>query len=381
MAGPLEGLVVVSLEQAVAIPFATRQLADLGARVIKIERAGEGDFARHYDHGIGPGLSSAFLWLNRGKESIELNVKSEAGRATLHRLVDRADVFLQNLAPGAVERLGCDAGGLRARNPRLITCWLSGYGPDGPYRDRKAYDLLIQAEAGLVSLTGTPDAPAKDGMSAADIAAGMYAYSSTLAALIQRGITGGGAHIQVNLFDCLLEWLGHQSTYARTIGQLPARAGARHATIAPYGPFTCANGSVVLLAVQNDRQWKALCDVLGAPELPADPRFASNPDRVAHVQELEALVSARTAAMAAEELIESLDAAGLPWGRLNDMRDVFEHPQLAARQRWQPVSTPHGSFPGLRSPVDITGVDITMGVVPSLGQHTDSVLAWLDGGI
>lgn len=377
MSGPLDGLVVVALEQAVAIPFATRQLADLGARVIKIERESDGDYARHYDDAVGVGYSSWFVWLNRGKESIALDVKQPDDLRTLHRLIDRADVFLQNLAPGAADRLGCEPDVLRARNPKLITVSLSGYGPDGPYRDRKAYDLLIQAETGMVSLTGSPDAPAKTGLSVADIAGGMYAYSNTLAALIQRGRTSVGTHIDVSLFDSLLEWLGHQTIYTGALDRLPRRAGARHATIAPYGPFPCGDGQDVVVVVQNQREWIKFCTTLNLTELIDDERFHTNPQRVANAIELDALIVDQLATMTADQLIDRLESAGLPWARLNDMKDVLAHPQLAARHRWQQVQTPNGPYTTLRPPLDIQGLDINMGTVPSIGQHTQQILAWL----
>jgi itaconate CoA-transferase len=378
VSGPLEGIVVVSLEQAVAIPFATRQLADLGARVIKIERHGEGDFSRRYDDAVGEGYSSWFVWLNRGKESIALDVKEAADLRTLHRLIDRADVFLQNLAPGAADRLGCATEVLRARNPTLITVSLSGYGPDGPYRDRKAYDLLIQAETGVVSLTGTPEQPAKVGLSVADISGGMYAYSNTLAALIQRGRTGVGSHVEVSLFDSLLEWLGHQTIYTRQFDRLPRRAGARHATVAPYGPFPCGDGQDVVLVVQNNREWATFCAALGLSTLVEDERFNTNPQRVANNHDLDALILNRLSTLTADDLIDRMETAALPWARVNDMRDVLAHPQLTARQRWHDVETPNGPFTMLRPPVDITGIDVEPGSVPSVGQHTSQILQWLD---
>jgi itaconate CoA-transferase len=375
---PLEGIVVVSLEQAVAIPFATRQLADLGARVIKIERHGEGDFARRYDDAVGDGYSSWFVWLNRGKESIALDVKEPEDQRTLHRLIDRADVFMQNLAPGAADRLGCAPDILRARNPKLITVSLSGYGPDGPYRDRKAYDLLIQAETGTVSLTGTPEQPAKVGISVADVAGGMYAYSNTLAALIQRGRTGVGSHVEVSLFDSLLEWLGHQTIYARQFDRLPRRAGARHATVAPYGPFPCSDGQDVVLVVQNNREWATFCHALDLSSLVDDERFNTNSQRVANNLDLDALIINRLKTLTAAELVDRMETAALPWAKVNDIRDVLAHPQLAARQRWQDVETPNGPFTMLRPPLDITGLDVNMGSVPSVGQHTAEILRWLE---
>jgi len=377
MSGPLDGLVVVALEQAVAAPFATRQLADAGARVIKIERVGDGDFARHYDDAVGPGYSSWFVWLNRGKQSVELDVKSADGRQVLEALIARADVVVQNLVPGAMDRLGLSIDALRARHPRLVTCSISGYGPDGPYRHRRAYDLLIQSEAGLVSLTGTPDEQAKAGLSVADIAGGMYAYSNVLLALLQRGITGRGAHVEVSLFDGLLEWLGHQVTLTRQLERLPRRAGARHATIAPYGPFRCADGGDVVIAVQNTKEWRALCAALGVPQLADEERFETNHARVSNGDDLDARIAAVTAELSAEDLIERLERAGLAWGRVNDLFAVINHPQLEARRRWATVQTPNGSFEALRPPVDIEGIDVAMSDVPRLGQHTQVVLDWL----
>ena len=378
MTRPLDGLVVVALEQAVAAPLATRHLADLGARVIKIERVGDGDFARHYDDANGPGFSSWFVWLNRGKESVALDIKSDEGKATLQRLLAVADVFVQNLAPGAIDRLGCSIERLRARNKRLISVSISGYGPDGPYRDRKAYDLLIQAEAGLVSLTGTPDHPAKAGLSVADVAGGMYAYSSTLAALLQRAATGAGSHVEVSLFDCLIEWLGHQTTMTRLLDRLPRRAGARHATIAPYGPFPCRDNRDVLIAVQNTREWRTLCNALEIPQLLDDTRFDTNDSRVAHGDVLDELLATRTSTLDSADLIERLERASLAWARVNDLFDVNVHPQLTERDRLRRVGSPNGTFTAVLPPIDITGWEPAMGDVPGLGEHTTDVLAWLD---
>jgi itaconate CoA-transferase len=378
--GPLDGVVVVALEQAVAAPLATRHLADLGARVIKIERPGEGDFARHYDDSVGPGFSSWFVWLNRGKESVALDVKSSHGRTVLAKLLARADVFVHNLAPGAIDRLGFPIDELHQRHPGLITCSLSGYGPDGPYRDRKAYDLLIQSEAGLVSLTGTPQHPAKAGVSVADIAGGMYAYSGTLAALLRRSQTGLGSHVEVSLFDALCEWLSHQRTLSQMTGRLPKRAGARHATIAPYGAFRCGDGKDVVIAVQNTREWRRLCRSIDLPDLAEDARFATNEQRVAS-PELDEVIAERLGQLTSDELIERLESASLAWGRVNDMHAVMAHPQLEARDRWVEVGTPEGPFPALRPPIDISGVDIPIGDAPGLGDHTEAVLAWLDESV
>ncbi|MEY4173917.1 MAG: hypothetical protein RI900_1082 [Actinomycetota bacterium] len=376
-AGPLTGLVVVALEQAVAAPFATRQLADAGARVIKIERVGEGDFARHYDDAMGAGFSSWFLWLNRGKESIEVDIKTPRGIEVLRALIDRADVVVQNLVPGALDRLGLGLDDMRRRNPRLVTCSVTGYGPDGPYRDRRAYDLLIQSEAGLVTLTGTPEQQAKAGLSVADIAGGMYAYSNVLLALLQRGTTGVGAHVEVSLFDALLEWLGHQVTLTESLHRLPRRAGARHATIAPYGPFPCADGRDVVIAVQNTREWRALGEAIGLGDAVDDPRFDGNDRRVANADALDALITQRTSSMTSVELIERLEAGSLAWARVNDLFAVLEHEQLRERQRWADVAAPGGSFRALRPPMDVTGFGVQMSAVPALGEHTAAVLEWL----
>lgn len=378
MSLPLDGVVVVALEQAVAAPFATRHLADLGARVIKVERVDGGDFARHYDDALGAGLSSWFVWLNRSKESVTLDVKDPVGRERLLQLLRHADVFVQNLAPGAADRLGCSPPELHQMNPRLITCSISGYGSDGPYRDRKAYDLLIQSEAGLVSLTGTPEHPAKAGLSVADIAGGMYAYSSVLAALLQRATTGHGTHIEVSLFDSLLEWLSHQTTITQMLGLVPKRAGAGHATIAPYRPYRGSDGREVVVAVQNMREWQRLCGALDIPEVSADPRFATNSLRVEASGALDDVLGARIAELTSDDLIDRLEKAELAWARINDMPAVLDHEQLAARHRWIEVDTPSGPYRALRSPIEIEGVEPAAGPVPALGEHTDQVLAWLD---
>ena len=369
---PLEGIMVVALEQAVAAPFATRQLADLGARVIKIERPGAGDFARHYDR-TAAGQSSYFVWLNRGKESVELDVKSPDGLAVLAALLARADVFVQNLAPGAAERLGLGAEQLRARHPRLICCSVSGYGPDGPYRHKKAYDLLVQCEAGLLSVTGTPEAPCKAGISVADIAAGMYAFTGVLTALYERERTGRGSSFEVSLLDALGEWMS-QPFYYTVYGQQEARrTGARHASISPYGPYL---GGQVFLGLQNDREWAVLCEkVLGRPDLIADERFATNPDRVAHDDELTAIIEAALGSLTPDEVVARLDAAGIASARLRTPAEFAAHPQLTARDRWREVATPAGPVRALLPPVTVPGREPAMGAVPALGEHTDSVLA------
>jgi itaconate CoA-transferase len=371
---PLEGLTVVALEQAVAAPFATRQLADLGARVIKIERPGCGDFARGYDATVR-GLSSYFVWLNRSKESITLDVKRQEAGGVLRALVGRADVVVQNLAPGAASRLGLGAGELRRAHPRLIVCSISGYGTSGPYRDKKAYDLLVQSETGLVSITGTPAEPAKVAISVADIAAGMYAFSGILAALVRRGQTGGGAVVDVSMLDALGEWMSQPAYFAEHGGRAPERSGARHASIAPYGPFPTADGSPVYLGIQNEREWVRFCrDVLGRGELAADPRFASNSSRVRHRDELEDVIAGTLAPQPAARVIEQLEAAGIACARMNTVDEFVGHPQLEARGRWKTVGTPAGGMRMLVPPVALDGDEPRMDPVPALGEHTDAIL-------
>jgi len=373
---PLHGITVVSLEQAVAAPFATRQLADLGARVIKVERAGTGDFARDYDQTV-QGLASYFVWLNRGKESIELDVKSEHGAGVLAVLLARADVFVQNLAPGAADRLGLSASELRSRHPRLICCSVSGYGPDGPYARKKAYDLLVQCEAGLLSVTGTPDTPAKAGISVADIAAGMYAFTGVLTALYERERTGAGTSVEVAMLDALGEWMSQPYLFSVYGGQPPRRTGARHASISPYGPYAAKDGQV-FLGLQNEREWAALCtEILGQPELIDDPRFATNTERVAHDHELTLIIEAALQELTAGDVEARLDAAGIANARLRTPADFAAHPQLAARNRWRDVATPTGKVRALLPPVTVNGREPAMGSVPALGQHTAAILAEL----
>ncbi len=373
----LTGITVVSLEQAVAAPFATRQLADLGARVIKVERAGAGDFARDYDRTVH-GQASYFVWLNRGKESIELDVKSAHGQQVLAALLARADVFVQNLAPGAADRLGLSADALRRRHHRLICCSVSGYGPDGPYRGKKAYDLLVQCEAGLLSVTGTPDTPAKAGISVADIAAGMYAFTGVLTALYERERTGAGTTVEVAMLDALGEWMTQPYLYAVYGGEQPRRTGARHASISPYGPYAVAGGQV-FLGLQNEREWIVLCrDILGQPELTDDPRFATNTDRVVHDDELTTIIEAALHELTAGEVEARLDAAGIANARLRTPAEFAAHPQLAARDRWRDVGTPGGPVRALLPPVTLDSREAAMGDVPALGQHTAAILAELD---
>ncbi|QLE74985.1 CoA transferase [Streptomyces rectiverticillatus] len=372
---PLHDVTVVALEQAVAAPFATRQLADLGARVIKIERPGRGDFARDYDRRT-KGLSAYFVWVNRGKESVVLDLRTEADRALLDRLLARADVFIQNLGPGAAGRLGLGCEPLRARHPRLITCDVSGYGTEGPYRDKKAYDLLVQCEAGLVSLTGHPGSPARPGISVADIAGGMYAYTGILTALYERERTGEGTALSVSLFDALAEWMG-QPYFAEAYGGAPlTRSGARHPSISPYGHYRCGDGGQVFLSVQNDREWVALCErVLRQPALVRDPRFADNPLRRAHDEELTAVIEEHFAAHTADGVGALLDGAGIANARLRTVAEFTDHPQLAARDRWREFGSPAGPLRGLLPPVEVSGREAAMRAVPALGEHTDAVRA------
>lgn len=374
--GPLAGIVVVAVEQAVAAPFATRQLADLGADVIKVERTGDGDFARGYDATVR-GQSSHFVWLNRGKRSITLDVKADEGRRTLGELVARADVVVQNLAPAAARRLGIDAHTLAAAHPRLVACDVSGYGADGPYSDRKAYDLLIQCDAGLVSITGTPDEPAKAGISIADIAAGMYAYTGILTALYDRERTGRGRALEVSMLEALGEWMGYPELYARYGGTSPRRAGAAHATIAPYGPVATASGHVITIGVQNEREWAALCtDVLERPDLVDDPRFRGNAARAAHRAELDEAIEGVSAGLDVTEAERRLDAAGIAHVRQRSLEEFARHPQLQARERWMTVGTPQGDIEMLRPPVTAGWASLPARV-PAVGEHDDEVRAWL----
>ncbi len=374
---PLDGVTVVTLEHAIAAPFCTRQLADLGARVIKVERPRIGDFARSYDERVR-GLASHFVWTNRSKESLTLDVKHPQARDILAALLERADVLVQNLAPGAAARLGLSYEDLRGKHERLVVCDISGYGTDGPYRDKKAYDLLIQAESGFMSVTGSADEPAKAGCSIADIAAGMYAYSSILAALIQRGRTGRGCRIGISMLESMVEWMGYPLYYAFDGATAPPRAGAAHATIYPYGPFPTGDGKTVMLGLQNEREWMAFCErVLDRPELAADARFASNPRRVASRDELRTIIVDAFAAMSAEQLVQKLDSAQIANARVNDMHDVWRHQQLEACQRWISVDTPAGPIPALLPPGTVDTFAPRMDPVPALGEHTDSILAEL----
>ncbi len=377
MSRPLEGVTVVALEQVIAGPFATRQLADLGARIIKIERPDAGDPARGYDRTV-MGLSSHFVWVNRSKESIALDVKRPEAKPVLEKLLSRADVFVHNLAPGAVERLGLGAAALRARHPRLVWCGISGYGPDGPYAQKKAYDLLVQCEAGLLSVTGTPEAPSKAGIPVADIAAGMYAFSSILAALLRREREGVGATIDVTMFDSLGEWMSFPAYFAHYGGTPPERSGAYHATIAPYGPFATGDGGSVFLSVQNEREFARFCEtVLGDAALARDARFVSGPARIRHREALHGEILRVFAGLSAAQAIERLEAAGIANARLNSMQEFWRHPQRAARGRSAQVSTPAGEIEMLKPPFEIDGCAPRMDAVPALGEHSRAILAEL----
>ncbi len=377
MTRPLDGITVVSLEHAVAAPFCTRQLADLGARVIKVERPGSGDFARGYDQRV-KGQSSHFTWLNRNKESLALDVKHPQAKAALLQLLRTADVLVQNLAPGAAARMGLSYEALKAHNPKLIVCDISGYGADGPYRDKKAYDLLIQSEAGFLSVTGTPETPSKSGISVADIAAGMYAYTNILSALLLRGKTGEGSHIDVSMLEAMGEWMGYPMYYAYDGAPPPPRTGASHASIYPYGPFAAGDGATVMLGLQNEREWKIFCDaVLQRPEVATDPRFDSNAQRNANRTALQALILGVFAGLTVAQVVERLDAAGIANARVNDMADLWAHPQLQARQRWCSVGTPAGEVPALLPPGLNSAFDYRMDAVPAVGQHNAAILAEL----
>ena len=377
MIRPLDGITVVSLEHAVAAPFCTRQLADLGARVIKVERPGSGDFARGYDQRVN-GQSSHFTWINRSKESLALDVKQPQAKQALLELLKTADVLVQNLAPGAAARMGLSYAALKAHNPKLIVCDISGYGADGPYRDKKAYDLLIQSEAGFLSVTGTPDTPSKSGISVADIAAGMYAYTNILSALLLRGKTGEGSHIDVSMLEAMGEWMGYPLYYAYDGATPPPRTGASHASIYPYGPFQAGDGGTVMLGLQNEREWKAFCDsVLLRPEVATDARFHNNALRNANRAELQALILQEFSALTAAQVVERLETAGIANARVNDMAGLWAHPQLAARQRWRTVGTPAGDVPALLPPGVNSAFDYRMDPIPAVGQHNAAILAEL----
>ncbi len=371
---PLEGLTVVALEHAIAAPFATRQLADLGARVIKIERPGVGDFARGYDQRVN-GLASHFVWTNRGKESLTLDLKHPRAAVLLKTLIiEHADVVVQNLAPGAADRMGLSFDALHAVKPSLIVCDISGYGDTGPYRDKKAYDLMIQGEAGFLSVTGPPDEPSKAGLSIADVAAGMYAYTNILAALLQRGRDGRGRRVEISMLEALAEWMSYPLYYAFDGAPPPPRSGASHSTIYPYGPFPTGDGKTVLLGLQNEREWLVFCEkVLQQPALASDPRFVGNAARSASREALRAIVVDAFSGMTAEQVIGRLENAQIANARANELSDVWAHPQFTARHRWRQVGSPAGPLPALLPPGSDEG-DAAMGDVPALGAHTEKIL-------
>lgn len=371
---PLEGITVVSLEQAVAAPFATRQLADLGARVIKVERPGVGDFARGYDTTV-KGMSSHFVWINRSKESLALDLKQEEAKEALHKLLSKADVFLHNLAPGAVDRLGFSAEELKQQYPQLIICSISGYGTYGPYTNKKAYDLLIQCEAGLVSITGTEDTPSKAGISIADIAAGMYAYTGVLTAIISRFKTGKGAVIEVSMLEALAEWMGFPLYYSAYGENEPKRTGASHSTIFPYGPFATGDDKMVFLGIQNEREWVKFCEkVLEQPQLASDPRFDSNSKRVENKGALRDIIEKEFQKKDSEQVIEGLEEAGIANAHLNTLADLIAHPQLEARERWSEVDSPVGKLKALIPPATFDEIETVMKPIPEVGEHSEAIL-------
>jgi itaconate CoA-transferase len=377
---PLEGVTVVALEQVIAGPFCTRQLAELGARVIKIERPEAGDQSRSMDRTV-QGLSSHFVWTNRSKESLALDVKHPQAREILSRLMAKADVFVQNLGPGAVERLGLGAAALRARHPRLIWCGISGYGPSGPYAGKRAYDLLVQCETGLLSVTGTPDAPSKAGIPVADIASGMYAMSSILAALLRREREGVGATLDITMFESLGEWMGFPAYFSTYGGTPPPRSGAYHATIVPYGPFRAGDGKTVFLSIQNEREFARFCDqVLGQAALARDPRFSSSPARMHNRDAMHAEIEAVFGTLTAAQVVERLEAAEIANARLNTMQEFWDHPQLAARERWREVATPAGPIRATKPPFNLSEFEPRMDAVPALGAHSRAILAELGYG-
>lgn len=376
---PLKGIKIVALEHALAAPLCSRHLADLGAEVIKIERPGDGDFSRSYDKYV-KGQASFFVWLNRGKRSLTLDVKSLGGQKILHRLLADADVLLQNIAPGAAARLGLSYEALAPTHPKLIVCDISGYGDSGPFAQKKAYDLLIQAESGLMSVTGTPETPSRVGISAADIATGMYANSGILAALVRRGRTGQGANVKIAMLDALTEWMIYPVyRHGYDNSEVP-RSPSSHPALAPYGAHRTQDGQVIF-GLQNEREWATFCTkVLGRPEVAGDPRFNSNTQRAAHRVEVTELIEAFFADKTSLEVVAMLDAAGIANGRMNTAKDVWEHVQFTARDRWREINTEAGPVRALLPPFTFTDVEASMGDVPSLGQHTDAILAELGFG-
>jgi len=380
MKRPLEGITVVGLEQVIAGPFCTRQLAELGARVIKIERPGGGDAARGYDTTV-KGLSSHFVWVNRSKESLALDVKHPDAKPILAKLIQKADVFVQNLAPGAAERLGLGAADLRAKHPRLIWCGISGYGPAGPYAGKKAYDLLVQCEAALLSVTGTPDQPAKAGIPVADIAAGMYAFSSILAALYRRQTEGVGATLDITMLESLGEWMGFPAYFTAYGGDAPPRSGAHHATVVPYGPFKAGNGGTVFLSIQNEREFERFCDVvLLNSSLKTDPRFSTGPARARNRNAMHEEIDQAFSSLTAEQVIKRLETAEIANAKLNSMQEFWDHPQLEARERWREVGTPAGPIDAMKPPFNLDGFEPRMDAVPALGAHSRAILLELGFG-
>jgi len=377
MKRPLEGITVVGLEQVIAGPFCTRQLAELGARVIKIERPGGGDAARGYDRTV-KGQSSHFVWVNRSKESLSLDVKHPGAKPVLDKLMQKADVFVQNLAPGAAERLGLGAAELRAKHPRLIWCGISGYGPAGPYAEKKAYDLLVQCETGLLSVTGTPEQPAKAGIPVADIAAGMYALSSILAALYRRAQEGAGATLDITMFESLGEWMGFPAHFTAYGGEAPPRSGAHHATIVPYGPFRAGDGGTVFLSIQNEREFERFCDgVLLKSDLKSDSRFSSGPARAQNRNAMHEEIDKVFSRLPAGKILERLDQADIANAKLNSMHEFWDHPQLKARDRWREIGTPAGPIEAMKPPFNLDGFEPRMDAVPALGEHSTKILAEL----
>jgi len=377
MKRPLEGITVVGLEQVIAGPFCTRQLAELGARVIKIERPGDGDAARGYDTTV-KGMSSHFVWVNRSKESLSLDVKHPGARPILEKLMQKADVFVQNLAPGAADRLGLGAAELRAKYPKLIWCGISGYGPAGPYAEKKAYDLLVQCEAGLLSVTGTPGEPAKAGIPVADIAAGMYAFSSILVALYRRQAEGVGATLDITMFESLGEWMGFPAYFSAYGGEAPPRSGAHHATIVPYGPFKAGDGGTVFLSVQNEREFERFCAlVLENKDLALDARFSTGPSRAVNRNAMHAEIEQVFGRLSTFQVIERLEKADIANAKLNSMQEFWDHPQLEARDRWREVGTPAGTVEAMKPPFNLDGFEPRMDPVPALGGQSRAILSEL----
>lgn len=377
---PLSGITVVTLEHAIAAPFCTRQLADLGARVIKVERPGSGDFARAYDHRTR-GLASHFVWANRSKESLTLDLKQPKARQVLGELIARADVLVQNLVPGAAVRMGLGYEALSLHHPRLIVCDISGYGTNGPYSDKKAYDLLIQGEAAFLSITGTPEEPCKAGNSIADIAAGMYAYTGILSALLQRHQTGHGSHIEVSMLEALAEWMGYPMYYAYEGQTPPGRNSASHATIYPYGPFAAGDGGVVIMGLQNEREWQLFCDkVLGQADLADDQRFDTNVRRIENRAALQRIILDSFSDLTSVEARARLDEAQIANAAVNQVADLWTHPQLHARHRFRTIGSAAGPLQALLPPATSNEYECHMGPVPALGEHSDTILRELGHG-